>query len=318
MRIAMLEPLGVSKETLDALAKPFIEKGHEFIPCYSKIESKEELLSQAKDADVFIIANSKLSEDIIKSDPKLKMISVAFTGIDHVDIASCKEKNVTICNAAGYSTSSVAELTFGLILELLRNIKECDIKTREGKTRTGLIGNELSKKTIGVIGTGAIGKRVCELSKAFNCKILAYSRTEKEDIKALGATYVSLETLLKESDIVSLHVPLTDDTKLLINKERLALMKPSSILINVSRGPVVDSKALADALNNDKIAGAGIDVFETEPPISKDHPLLNAKNVILTPHVAFATEESMVKRAKITFDNIEAWLNNSPQNVMLK
>lgn len=317
MRIAMLEPLGVNKEAIDSLAKPLIEQGHEFIPCYNKIEDKDALIAQAAGADVFIIANSPLSEEVIKSSPNLKMISVAFTGIDHVDIQACKEQGVTICNAAGYSTHSVSELTFGLILSTLRNIVPCDLATREGKTRAGLVGNEIYNKTLGIIGTGAIGRRVGQIGKAFGCKVLGYSRTERQDAKDIGITYASLEELLKESDIISLHVPLTDETKLLINKERIALMKPSSILINVARGGVVDSKALTEALNNDQIAGAGIDVFEMEPPIPQEHPLLNAKNVVLAPHVAFATDESMLRRAEITFDNITEWLKDKPQNVML-
>lgn len=317
MRIAMLEPLGVNKEAIDSLAKPLIEQGHEFIPCYNKIEDKDALIAQAAEADVFIIANSPLSGEVIKSNPNLKMISVAFTGIDHVDIQACKEQGVTICNAAGYSTHSVAELTFGLILSTLRNIGPCDTATREGKTRAGLVGNEIYNKTLGIIGTGAIGRRVAQIGKAFGCKVLGYSRTDRQDAKDIGITYVSLEELLRESDIVSLHVPLTDETKLLINKERIELMKPSSILINAARGGVVDNEALAEALNNDKIAGAGIDVFEMEPPIPQKHPLLNAKNVVLAPHVAFATDESMLRRAEITFDNITEWLKDKPQNIML-
>ncbi|MCY6957134.1 2-hydroxyacid dehydrogenase [Clostridium brassicae] len=316
MRIVMLEPLGISQNDVQTLSKSLTSKGHEFVPCYKKIETNEGLLAQASGADIFIIANSPLNRDIIESAPNLKMISVAFTGIDHVDIATCKEKGITICNAAGYSTNSVAELTFGLILSTFRNIIPCDIATRESKTKAGLVGNELYGKTLGIIGTGSIGKRVAEIGKAFGCKLLGYSRTQREDAKNIGITYVTLENLLKESDIVSLHVPLTDETKLLINKKNLSLMKPSSILINAARGGVVDSEALANALNNEKIAGAGIDVFEMEPPIPTNHPLLNAKNVVLTPHAAFATDESMLKRAEITFGNITKWLEGNPQNLM--
>ncbi|MCY6482863.1 2-hydroxyacid dehydrogenase [Clostridium aestuarii] len=317
MRIVMLEPLAVSKETIDSLAKSFTNQGHEFIPCYQKTENKEALIAQASGADVFIIANSPLSAEVINSAPNLKMISVAFTGIDHVDIQACKEKEITICNAAGYSTHSVAELTFGLILSTLRNIVPCDTAARNENTKAGLVGNELYNKTLGIVGTGAIGIRVAEIGKAFGCKLLGYSRTKKQTAENIGIKYVSLEKLLSKSDIVSLHVPLTAETKSLINKERIALMKPSSILINVARGPVVDSNALAEALNNYKISGAGIDVFEMEPPIPEDHPLLNAKNTVVTPHAAFATDESMVRRAEITFNNVLSWLNDEPENVML-
>lgn len=317
MKIVMLEPLAVSKETITALSKPLIEAGHEFVPCYEKINSEEELILQASNADVFIIANSPLNANVIKAAPNLKMISVAFTGIDHVDLDACKSQKVTICNAAGYSTNSVAELAFGLILSVLRNIPTCDAATRKSETKAGLVGNELFGKTVGIVGTGEIGIRVGEIAKVFGCEVLCYSRSEKAKAKELGMKYVNLETLLKESDVVSLHVPLTKETNLLINKDNISLMKPTSILINAARGGVVDSSALAEALNNDKIAGAGIDVFEMEPPIPSEHPLLNAKNVVLTPHAAFATDESMVTRAEITFTNITKWLEGNPQNLML-
>ncbi len=180
------------------------------------------------------------------------------------------------------------------------------------------------------MGTGAIGLRVAAIAQAFGCEVLAYSRTKKD---VPGIAYTDLGTLLSQCDIVSLHTPLNDSTRGLIGKEQLALMKKNAVLINTARGPVVDSQALAEALNTargpvvdsqalaealneERIAGACIDVFETEPPVKKEHPLLNAKHVIATPHVAFATKEALVKRAVIVFDNITAWLNNAPQNVM--
>ena len=168
-------------------------------------------------------------------------------------------------------------------------------------------------KKFGVVGTGAIGLRVAAIAQAFGCEVLAFSRTKKD---VPGITCTDLDTLLSQCDIVSLHTPLNDSTRGLIGKEQLALMKKNAVLINTARGPVVDSQALAEALNEERIAGACIDVFETEPPVKKEHPLLNAKHVIATPHAAFATKEALVKRAVIVFDNITAWLNNSPQNVM--
>ncbi|MDP4088783.1 MAG: NAD(P)-dependent oxidoreductase [Bacillota bacterium] len=317
MRIVMLEPLGIAEEAVMRLAQPLIGKGHEFSFCGSKIQSEEEVIARAADADVLIIANSPLPAKVINAAEKLKMISVAFTGVDHVDAAACKEKGVLVANAQGYCTDAVAELTLGLILSTLRNIVPCNEVTRQGKTKDGLVGNELYGKTIGIIGTGAIGTRVAEIAKVFGCKLLGYSRHESEHARNIGVEYVELEELLSKSDIVTLHTPLTDATKLLINKERLSLMKPTSILINAARGPVVDSKALADALNENRIAGAGIDVFEVEPPVETDHPLFNAKNVIVTPHIAFATKESIYRRAEITFDNITAWMNGERKNVKI-
>ncbi len=318
MQIVMLEPLGVSKETLSKLAKPFIDAGHEFVPCLNKIQDKKELISRASEADVLIIANSPLGGNVISACPHLKMISVAFTGIDHVDVNACEENNILISNAAGYCTYAVAELTFGLMLSTLRKIVPCHQATRNNGTKAGLVGNELYNKTVGIIGTGAIGTTVARISKAFNCKLLGYDRHENKEAQDVGVTYVTLENLLEKSDIVTLHTPLTEETEMLMSKERIALMKPTSILINAARGAVIDSTALAEALNNDKLGGAGIDVFEMEPPIPSNHPLLNAKNTYLTPHVAFATDESMERRASITFENISSWLKGIPQNIMFK
>ncbi len=313
----MLEPLGVSEEKIQALAKSFEKQGHSFVPCYSKIEDNNEMMAKAKGADVFIIANTPLDNDVINAAENLKMISVAFTGVDHVDAGLCKERGIVVCNAQGYCTDAVAELTFGLILSKLRNIVPCDAVTREGKTKDGLVGNELLGKTVGIIGTGAIGRRVGEIAKVFGCKLLGYDKYQSDEAKNVGISYTSLDQLLSESDIITLHTPLTDETKLLINKEKLAMMKPSALLINCARGPVVDSEAVAEALNTDKLAGAGIDVYEIEPPIATDHPLLHAKNAVVTPHVAFATKESIQRRAQITFDNIAAWMDGKPQNVKI-
>lgn len=318
MNIVMLEPLGIKEEKVMQLADSFINEGHTFSICTKKIESEDELINRASNADVLIIANSPLSGKVIRAAKNLKMISVAFTGIDHVDKDACKERNILVCNAQGYCTNAVAEMTFGLILSTLRNIVPCHDRTKSGKTKDGLVGNELYNKTIGIVGTGAIGRKVGEIGKAFGCKLLGYSRTEYEEAKNIGIQYVDLNTLFKESDIITLHVPLTEETKLMVNEEKIKSMKKSAIIINVARGAVVDSNALAKALNDGSIAGAGIDVFETEPPIEIAHPLLQAKNIVLAPHVAFATEESILRRAQITFDNIGAWMKGTPENVKLK
>ena len=171
----------------------------------------------------------------------------------------------------------------------------------------------MAGKKFGIVGTGAIGLRVARLAHAFGCEVYAYSRTEKE---IDWVHYMPLEELLGTCDIVSLHTPLTKETHHLICRENLALMKKSAVLINTARGSVVDSEALAEALNQGKIAGAAVDVFETEPPVSKDHPLFHAKNTLVTPHVAFATKEAMVKRAHIAFQNVRAWQEGAPQNVI--
>jgi len=179
-----------------------------------------------------------------------------------------------------------------------------------------LLGRELYGKIIGIIGTGAIGLRVATIGKAFGCNILAYSRSQKVEGTSLKMKYVSLDDLMAQSDIVSLHVPLNPGTKNLIDARRLSLMKSSAIIINTARGPVIDNTALAEILKRGGIAGAGIDVFEMEPPLPADHPLLNAPNLVLAPHIGFATREALDRRAEIAFDNILAWLKGVPQNVV--
>ena len=313
MKLVILEPLGVNKDKLLGTAKDVLGNEIEIIYYDTRAEDTETLIERSKDADVVILSNLPYKKEVIENCPNLKMICVAFTGVDHVDMDYCKGNNITVCNCAGYSTVAVADLVFGMVISLYRNIIPCDKATREGGTKNGLVGFELEGKKFGVVGFGAIGMRTAMIAKAFGCEVYAYSRTKK-DIE--GIKFVDLEHLMSTCDIVSLHVPLNDSTKGLINSDKLSLMKENSIIINTSRGPVVDSRALAEALNSGKIAGAGVDVFEIEPPIPVEHVLFGAKNLIVTPHVAFATAEAFEKRAIIIFDNIEKWISGIPQNVI--
>lgn len=315
MKIVMLEPLGVSEALIREKIQPVTAAGHEFVFCGEKLTDAQKL-EAAKDADIFIIANSPLTADVINAAPNLKLISVGFTGVDHVDMELCAEKGITVCNSQGYATDSTAELAVGLMLACLRNIVPYDDVVRDGGTLAGYTHNTLKGKTVGIIGTGAIGTRVAAITKAFGCKIIGYSRSPRPDALSLGLEYKDIDRVFAESDIVTLHAPLTAETKGLASKQRIDSMKETAILINCSRGPLVDSQALADALNEGRIAKAGIDVFETEPPIAGDHPLLNAKNVILTPHVGYYSEESLAARADIVCENISAWLAGKPVNVM--
>lgn len=316
MKIVVMEPLGVALEKINALAVALQAAGHEFVYYTSKEAQQDKLLARVQDADIIMLANQPLSAEIINGCPKLKMLSVAFTGVDHVALDACRARNILVCNAAGYSTNAVAELTFGLAISVIRNIVPCDARCRKAGTKDGLVGFELFGKTFGVVGTGAIGARVAKIAAAFGCRVLAYSRTAKQELVDAGVQYVSLDELLAQSDFVSLHVPLTEATRGLINADAIAKMKQGAVLLNTARGPVVDSAALAEALNAGKLAGAGIDVFEGEPPIAEDHPLCSAKNTVLTPHVAFASREALETRADIVFANIEKWLNGAPQNVV--
>lgn len=316
MKIVVMEPLGVALEKINALAAALQAAGHEFVYYTSKEIQQDKLLARVQDADIIMLVNQPLSAEIINACPKLKMLSVAFTGVDHVALDACRARNILVCNAAGYSTNAVAELTFGLAISVIRNIVPCDARCRRAGTKDGLVGFELFGKTFGVVGTGAIGARVAKIAAAFGCRVLAYSRTAKQELVDVGVQYVSLDELLAQSDFVSLHVPLTDATRGLINAAAIAKMKQGAVLLNTARGPVVDSAALAEALNAGKLAGAGIDVFEGEPPIAEEHPLCSAKNTVLTPHVAFASREALETRADIVFANIEKWLNGAPQNVV--
>ena len=313
MKLVIIEPLGVEDEKLLQMAKEALPESVEITYYNTRVADTDTLIERGKDADIIAVSNLPLNADVIRGCANLKMLAVAFTGVDHIAMDVCRERGITVCNCSGYSNAAVADLVFGMIVALYRNLPACGQAVRNGKTNDGLIGFELEGKKFGVVGTGAIGLKVAAVAQAFGCQVYAYSRTKKE---IPGITYVDLDTLLAECDIVSLHTPLNDGTRGLINGERLAKMKPNAVLINTSRGPVVDSAALAEALNSGKIAGAGIDVFEGEPPIPADHPLLTAKNVIATPHIGFATKEALVKRAVIVFDNIVKWMAGTPQNVM--
>lgn len=314
MKLSILEPLGIEKEKFLNMAEEVLGDRVEITYYDNRVEDVNTLIERSKDAEIVVLSNFQYRKEVIENCPNLKMICVAFTGVDHVDIDYCKNRGITVCNCAGYSTVAVADLVFGLLINIYRNIIQCNIVTRKGGTKNGLVGFELEGKKFGIIGTGTIGMRVANIAKAFGCEVYAYSRTVKE---GNGIKYVDLNKLLSTCDVISLHVPLTEATKGLINDENIKLMKKNAVLINTARGPVVDSKALSYALKNNIIAGAGIDVFEIEPPISVEHVLFDAPNLIVTPHVAFATKESMIKRAEIVFDNIDKYINGKPQNVIV-
>ncbi len=313
MKIAVLEPLGIPDDQAVELILSAIGSDNELFYYNTRKEDLRTLTERSRDADAVVLTNFKYPREVMEACPSLKYICVAFTGYDHVDMDYCRSHGILVSNCSGYATCAVADLVFGFCIALLRNLPACDKAVREGGTKAGLIGSELSGKKFGIVGAGAIGSRVAAIANAFGCEVYAYSRTAKD---LPGVTFTGLDELLSTCDIVSLHVPQTPETTGLINAEKLALMKPSAILINTARGPVVDSEALAGALNNGRLAGAGIDVFETEPPIPEDHPLLHARNCICSPHIGFATEQAMEKRAAIVCDNLKAWLAGNPINLV--
>lgn len=316
MKIIMLQSLGISAATLAGLQQPFLNLGHEFV-AYEDAADDATLQARVRDADVLVVANMPLRGGVIAAAKNLKFISVAFTGFDHIDLEQCKKQGIKVSNAAGYSTRSVAELAFGLMIGLLRSLVPLDGMARQGGTKQGYRQSDLSGKTLGVLGTGAIGAAVAELGLAFGCKVIAYNRSEKLELVQKGVQYLPLKSVLQQSDIVTLHTPLTDDTKHLINTERLRLMKPTSILINTAVGPVVDNEALAKALHEGVIAGAGLDRTDMEPPIPADYPLLGAPNTLIIPHVGYATDEALERRAEITFNNIRQWQQGAQENTVL-
>lgn len=315
MKIVLLESLGVPDALVDELSAPFVGAGHTFVR-YDRTDDEDVLISRCEGADVLMLANMPLSGRVIRACGALKFIDIAFTGVDHVDLHAAREMGAAVSNAAGYSTQAVAELTIGQMLALLRNVPAVDARCREGGTKAGLVGRELSACTVGVVGTGAIGLRTAQLAKAFGSRVIAYAPRHKAEARGI-VDYVSLEELLKTAEIVCLHCPLNGETRGLIGREQLAMMKKDAYLINMARGPVVDSDALADALNEGRIAGAAVDVFEKEPPLDTDHPLLHAKNCLVTPHVAFASAESMAKRARIVFHSLERWMAGEQINRIL-
>lgn len=313
MKIVLLEGLGVSDAVIDRHARRLEEMGHSFA-AYPKNADVQVQIERSRDADVLMLANMPLAAQVLEEAKSLKFIDVAFTGVDHIPVAEAKRRGIAVSNASGYATQAVAELCISFMIQLLRNVDRTQERCRSGGTKDGLVGNLLCGKTVGIVGAGAIGKRVAALCRAFGCSVLAFSRSAVSD-PAIDAQ-VSLDELLQRADIVSLHCPLTEQTRGMIGREQLAQMQRHAILINTARGGVVDSVALAEALERGEIAGAACDVFETEPPLPTDHPLLHSPNTIVTPHIAFASVESMEQRAEIVFDNLYAWLEGRQINAV--
>ena len=313
MKVTFLEPLGIPQEALKNCVDNMLGSRVEARYFDTRSEDPEELIRRSEGAECVVLSNIRFGKEIISALPDLKAVNVAFTGVDLVDVDYCRERGIRVSNCAGYSTVAVADLVFGFVIDLARNILACNDVVRKGGTKSGLVGFELEGKKFGVIGAGAIGTRVLKLAQAFGCDTYAYSRTVKE---IPGVTFLPMDELLSTCDIISVHVPQNPSTIGMIGEKEFAQMKPGALFINTARGPIVDSKALADALNSGKIAGAAVDVFECEPPVPEDHPLFGAKNLIATPHVAFASAQAFEKRAVIVCENIRGWLDGSPVNVI--
>lgn len=311
MKITFVEPLGMCECELNAQIKALREQGHTVTLYPDRPADEVTLINRAQHADVVVVSNIPLRKPFFESCPQLKMLSIAFTGVDHVDLDECRKRGIAVCNAAGYSTEAVAELTIGLMLALYRKIVVGDSVTRLSGDRQGVLGSELHGKTVGIIGLGAIGQKVGTLAHAFGCRLLGYNRTAKA---IPHITQVDKETLLRESDILTLHLPLTPQTRGFIGSPEFAVMQPHAVLINTARGPIVDQNALYQALKKGQIAGAAIDVYDREPPLPADFELFDAPNLLMQPHIGYATHEAFATRLDIVMKNIMMWLAGDPQN----
>ena len=283
------------------------------------VTAPEDVTEHVKDADIIMSNKTPITKEVISACPNLKYIGVLATGTNNVDLAYAREKGIAVTNIPGYSTDGVVQLTFSFILELCGNLSEYRDSVNAGDWKSSRTFSYfpypikcIAGKTIGIVGYGTIGSRVAKVADAFGMRVIIHSRTEKP-----GCPYpfVDTVTLLRESDIVTLHCPLTPETKGLMNAAAFAEMKPGSILINTSRGPVVDEKALRAALDSGKLAGAGLDVLETEP-MREDCPLFGAPNCIITPHIAWAARELRVRLLDIAEHNLADFLNNKKTNVV--
>ncbi|NOZ07023.1 MAG: D-2-hydroxyacid dehydrogenase [Chloroflexi bacterium] len=291
-------------------------------PCqiYSRT-TQEDVIPRAQDAGILLTNKTRLSGKTIAQLPALRYIGVLATGFDIVDVVAAKEQGIPVTNVPAYSTQSVAQMVFAHTLNLTQHVAQHAGSVTRGDWAAAkdfcywespLI--ELAGLTMGVVGFGQIGRTVAGLARAFGMEVVFSARTPPATPPA-GTTPLPLDELLRTSDVVSLHVPLTTETAQMINAGRLALMKPSAFLINTARGALIDEQALADALNSAAIAGAGLDVLVEEPP-GPDHPLLHARNCFVTPHIAWATRAARARLLDVAVDNIAAFLRGAPQNVV--
>lgn len=300
MKIVFLESLGLSVERIEDECKTLEALGHEVVIYADRCPEKN--AERAADADIVVESNMPLHKDFFDACPNLKMLSIAFTGLDHIDLNECERRGIIVKNAAGYSTEAVAEEAICMMIGLYRHVIENDRITRSCTGVPMSPGREIAGKTIGVIGLGAIGQRTAKLAQAFGCNVIAWNRTPRI---VDGVTIVDKETLFKEADIVTIHIALNDETRDFVTAKELALMKRSSIIVNAARGPVVNAQDLSDALKEGRVSGAALDVYDVEPPLDSNNPILDAPNTILLPHIGFATKEAFELRLGIVVNNVK-------------
>ncbi len=276
-----------------------------------------------RDADVVLCNKTPMTEEVLKGAEKLKYIGLFATGYNNVDIGYAKSRGITVCNVPAYSTNGVVQLTFSFIFELFGNLSKYRASVNKGDWKRSRVFSyfpypiyELSGKTIGIVGYGSIGKAVAKAASAFGMRVIVHTRTVRPEYLSDGVEFVDFKKLLSESDIVTLHCPLNSGSERLMNEEAFSLMKKGAVLINTSRGPVVDENALRDALLSGKLMGAGIDVLETEP-MREDCPLFGIENCIITPHIAWAAEETRRRLMEIAENNLKSFIDGNPVNTVI-
>ena len=289
--------------------------------CYPRA-APEKLLERAADADVLLTNKTVLDRQTMENLPQLKMIGVLATGYNIVDTAAAKERGIVVCNVPAYSTDSVAQLIFAFLLQHANHVLEHTKSVQKGDWAQSLDFSymvapqtELAGKTIGFVGFGNVAQKTADIAAAFGMRVIANSRTMKGQENRKNFSWVGLDELCAQADYISVNCPLTPQTQGMINRDFLSKMKPSAMLINTSRGPVVAEQDLADALNHGVIAAAAVDVLSTEPP-KADNPLLSARNIYFTPHIGWATKEARIRLLRITEENVEAFAKGCPQNVV--
>lgn len=297
-------------------------------------------VDKIKNFDILaVFIYSKVTKEILNKLPKLRLIVTLSTGYDHIDLEECNNKNITVCNVPTYGENTVAEHTFALILALSRKVFQSIERTKKRNFNyDGLRGFDLKGKTLGLIGTGHISAHAARIAHGFDMKLVGYDVIQNQAlIKDYGLKYVDLDTLMKESDIVSLHLPLNDKTKYIINERNISLMKPSALIINTSRGGLIETQALVKVLQTNKIAGAGLDVLEEEHFVREEkqlsheecnkdcnqktlranHTLLQLDNAVVTPHNAFNSTEAMQRILDTSIENIKCFESGSPKNIVV-
>ena len=303
--LLFLQQLGVERQVIDDLIR---EAGLSLVPTWENWQGVQD----PEGVFGIVTVQAAVGIDILDRFPNVRMIAVAFTGHDCLDLDECRRRGIAVYNVPAYSTDSVAELTLALAICLLRDIPGCDRRIREGVWKVPQWGTELAGKTIGIIGTGAIGLQVARLFEAFKCRLIGWSRSSREEFENLGGRYLSKQEVFANADIVTLHLPLDQETEGIVGEAELGWMKLGACLINTARGRVVDKTALVRALEERRIRAA-LDVFDQEP-IAPDDPLVGTRGSLLTPHIAFKTNEALLRRAQVTIRNIDSFLAGSDTN----